>query len=244
MCYGADMENTDIMHTVAKSPMEKELVQSGRYELFKAVLDVYNYALDMNEKALQPILNKDPNPALVQDAGLGLYVVIDVSPIYLCMPWGRLDIDSGSDSMVLSRWITDSFFKKFTLSLESHEAEQEYKRHNVKVDPSASVVFYGVSPNGLFEIPEKDLERYRGTSTLITSNVPGNFSCYRIKAIDGKPLPEQKERPGEKGRSIQAISYEWDLLNIMYSKEKQAKFQQELLRARRIFRDQKYGEEY
>jgi hypothetical protein len=243
ICYASDKEDLDILHEIAKSSIERDLVESGRYELFKSVLDVYHFALDINENVSEVLLDKDPRPTPVQGAGLGLYIVIDTNPIYLCMPWGRLDIDGGLLAMDLAKQVTDSFFEKFTLSFESHEAEQDYRRHNVKVDPSVPVAFYGVGPKGLFEIPEQDLKQYRGTSILIKSNVDGNFSCYKINAIDGKPLPEQKERQSEKDRSTHDINYEWDLLNIMHSRELHIKYQRELMRAKQTFLNrEKLGE--
>jgi hypothetical protein len=244
ICYGADQEYVNIIHEIARSPVERDLVQSGRYELFKSIMEIYQFAFDMNEKISENLLDKEPRPTPVEGAGLGLYLVFDISPIYLCMPWGRLEIDSGLHSPSLARWVTDSFFRKLTLSFESHEAEQEYKMHNVKLDPSVPITFYGVGKEGLFEIPEKDLKNYRGTSTLITSNIGGNFSCYSVNAIDGKPLPEQKERVQEGQRSIYDISYEWDLLNIMYVRESHINYQQELMRAKQVFIDPESREEY
>lgn len=244
ICYGADHQAADIMHMLARSSLEKDLLDSGRYDLFKVVLEIYHFALDMNEKVSETLLDKDPRPVPVQGAGLGLYLVMDINPIYLCMPWGRLDIDCGLNSISLAQWMTDSFFRKYLLVFESHEAEQEYRRHNVKVDPSGAVTFYGRGHGNLFEIPEYDLEKYRGTSTLVTSNIPGNFSCYRIKGVDGRSLPEQKERPQEKGRSIYDINYEWDILNIMYARELHLNYQQELLRANRTFLNLEKREEH
>jgi hypothetical protein len=244
ICYASDKEDIDILHEIAKSSIERDLVESGRYELFKSVLDVYHFALDINEKVSEVLLNKNLHLEPVQGAGLGLYIVIDTNPIYLCMPWGRLDIDGGLLAMDLAKQVTDSFFEKLTLSFESHEAEQEYKRHNVKVDPSVPVVFYGVGRKGLFEIPEQNLKQYRGTSILIKSNVDGNFSCYRIDAIDGKPLPVQKERLLEKDRSLHDINYEWDLLNIMHNRELHIKYQREMMRARQIFLSREKVGEY
>jgi hypothetical protein len=235
--YGADQQDVDIMHEIARSPVEKDLFRSGRYELFKSIMELYHFARDMNDKVSENLLDIDPRPTPVHGAGLGVYLVMDINPIYLCMPWGRLELDTGLNSISLAQWITDSFFSKCTLAFESHEAEREYQRHNVKVDPSLPIVFYGRGSKGLFEIPEQDLRNYRGTNTLITSNMGGNFSCYRVQAIDGKPLPEQKERPQEKNRPIYDISYEWDLLTIMHSRELHIKYQQELMRAKKTFLD-------
>lgn len=238
ICYGSDKEDIDIMHEIAKSPVERDLIESGRYELFKSVLEIYSFAFDVNATELV-LLDKDPHPTPVHGAGCGVYVVIDINPIYVCMPWGRLDINGEFESIGLARHVTSSFFQKLKLSFESHEAEEPYRRHNVKIDPSKPVLFYRVGHQGLFEIPEKDLKNYRGTSTLITTNIDGNFSCYRVDAIDGKPLPVQKERPQEKNRSLLDISYEWDLLHIMHTRELHIKYQKEVMRAQRAFLNKK-----
>ncbi len=244
LCYGAAQPVIDVVDMIARSSIEKDLLDSGRYDLFKEVLAIYHFALDINEKLSENLLDKDPRPVPVQGAGLGLYLVMDMNPIYLCMPWGRLDIDCGIHSISLAQWVADAFFRKYLLGFESHEAERQYRRHNVKIDPSQSITFYGRQDRGLFEIPEDDLKNYRGTSTLVMSNIPGNFSCYSIKGIDGKPLPEQKERPQEKERSIYDINYEWDLLNIMYARELHLNYQQELLRAQRLFLSLENKEEH
>lgn len=235
ICYGADQDDSNIMASIAKNPTEKDLLQSGRYELFKSILNVYNYAVNINELVSEFPLDKDPNPTHVEGAGLELYIVIDENPIYLCMPWGRLDIDGALfNSPDLARWVTDSFFKNFALSFESHEAELEYRRHNVKVDPLKPVTFYAIGQEGSVRIAEQDLKNYRGTSTLIKSDVRGNYSCYKINAIAGKPLPEQKERDSEASRSLQAISSEWDLLNIMHNREFLLRDRQEASQARKM----------
>lgn len=232
ICYGSDKEDIDIMHEIAKNPIERDLVESGRYELFKSVLEIYNFALDTNATVSTPFLDKNPQPVHVQGAGSDIYVVLDMNPIYLCMPWGRLDINGEFDSIGLALRATDSFFQKLTLCFEFHEAEEAYRKHNVKIDPSIPVVFYGVGHQGRFEIPEQDLEKYRGTSTLIKSNQKGNFSCYRIKEVDEKPLPVQKERPQEKNRSLHDVSYEWDLLHIMHTRELHIRYQKDARRAK------------
>jgi hypothetical protein len=89
--YGASDDQTyedKVLSAIVKSPLEKELIDTGRYALFKMVHKLY----DMIELNASP--NKKLIPEFKKNAGLGLYLVFDdyciTNPTDICMPWGRI----------------------------------------------------------------------------------------------------------------------------------------------------------
>lgn len=122
--YGASDDQTyedKVLSAIVKSPLEKELIDTGRYALFKMVHKLY----DMLELNASP--NKKFIPEFKKNADLALYIVFDdfyaSNPTDICMPWGRIHLTSrytsGQKQQIVSilrqrlKVKHNSFFEKF-----------------------------------------------------------------------------------------------------------------------------------
>lgn len=84
----AKSEECDMWQVIAKTPDEQELLDTGRYALFKMVHKLYNIIDPETD------LNKMPIPEFKKNAEPKLYLVFRnhyaTSPSDICMLWGRI----------------------------------------------------------------------------------------------------------------------------------------------------------
>jgi hypothetical protein len=83
-------DQDEMLKMIASTPLEKELVNTGRYELFKAVYKLH-HMLQLQDYST---LNKKIVPEFKKNAELELYLVFDDYRVTnlsdICMPWGRI----------------------------------------------------------------------------------------------------------------------------------------------------------
>ena len=133
----------------------------------------------------------DPNPFYDQTKQ-GMYLSIDRYPKKLGTPWGQIMVyGSGTPSTNL----TLAFMKNFKLAFKRN-ACQDFNHLPMGVYDSdkKNIKFYKVdAENNKTEIPRESLNQYKGTDTLITSNLCGCKSLYEILEVKGQPIPKLEQ---------------------------------------------------
>ncbi len=133
-----------LINTIAATQLEKELINSGRYALFKMVRTLYAM-LELNVG-----LNERMLVEFKKNTDLGIYIVFNdvyaLSPSDICMPWGRIylsgryssDQKNGIESLLRKRLKVrhESFFQHLScyqvLQIDDEPIPNQVEREDEK----------------------------------------------------------------------------------------------------------------
>lgn len=140
----------------------------------------------------------------------GLFLLAHSYPTELATPWGEVKVYGGAacDGKKID-YIYNEFRKRLKLKFVRNFCEKGKKPFGI----SDKVKFY--LDNCDNQIPEEELDNYRGTNARILANYCGCDSLYEITEIDGIPLPEPEELIKEY-RKYDKIKKEWEELMKKY----------------------------
>lgn len=144
-----------------------------------------------------------------EQAKQGLYLVAETYPEHLITPWGEVKVYGGGsypgDADMAK--IFNRFKERLDLKFVVNTGEKSEKGCRTHGYDQAKVHFY--KNNRTNEIPESELDRYRGTDTRILANYCGLGSLYEITAIDGIKLPQPERLPIRESRKVAECETEW-----------------------------------
>lgn len=175
-----------LINTIAATQLEKELINSGRYALFKMVRTLYAM-LELNVG-----LNERMLVEFKKNTDLGIYIVFNdvyaLSPSDICMPWGRIylsgryssDQKKGIESLLRKRLKVrhESFFQHLScyqvLQIDNESLPNQLEREGEKGRPMYAIKAEWEVLNFM----------HKREKTLVWLNEYRNFYQSKAKALN------------------------------------------------------------
>lgn len=206
--------------------LKKYIHDSGDYELFKSVQQIFSLCREIAEQVESHGVSLDDgqevcpgvNPFYDQTKQ-GLILVIDTYPERLCTPWGGVALFEGGSCRggLGFNIVTQELLKKITAYFQEI-SDSSSSTHVVRYYEQKKEIIVGCKDQQLFkdcfeEISKDAVEGKKGQQNLIKSSLCGVESFYAIKAIGSQQLPEPIWLDDQKYRSYEAMHAIWKIMD-------------------------------
>lgn len=206
--------------------LKKYVHDSGDYELFQAVQEIFSICRKISEQVKPYGVSVDDGQegwpgvnAYHGQTKQGLILSIGTYPDQLCTPWGYAKLfGRGSCSGHLGfEIVSQELFKKITARFEGI-SDGSYSTDVVKhYEQKQEIMVHSTNSKSFKdcfqEISKEEVETKKGQQVLIKSNYCGVDSVYKINAIGNQELPEPEWLSQQKYRSYKAMNAVWKIMD-------------------------------
>lgn len=206
--------------------LKKYVHDSGDYELFKVVQQIFAICREISEQVTPYGVSigdgqeacPGVNPYYYQTRQ-GFMLIIDTYPDRLCTPWGEAQLFGGGSCRGGLGFdiISQELLKRITAHFEEILDDMYgFKYYEQKKEIIPEITNQRSFKDCFQEISKDAMEEKKGQQILIKSSFCGVKSFYAIKAIGNQELPEPELLDQQEYRSYEAMNAVWEIMENQF----------------------------
>lgn len=206
--------------------LKKYVHDSGDYELFKVVQQIFAICREISEQVTPYGVSigdgqeacPGVNPYYYQTRQ-GFMLIIDTYPDRLCTPWGEAQLFGGGSCRGGLGFdiISQELLKRITAHFEEILDDMYgFKYYEQKKEIIPEITNQRSFKDCFQEISKDAMEEKKGQQILIKSSFCGVKSFYAIKAIGNQQLPEPELLDQQEYRSYEAMNAIWKIMDNQF----------------------------